>query len=113
MAASYAIKRAKNKQFYFNLKAANGEIVLTSEMYKSRTGAKNGIDSVRKNGPDCLMYGMKMDKRRQYYFLLKAANRQVIGKSESYTSAASMEKGIMAVMKCAASAAVHDRTKSL
>ena len=48
MAAAYEIKRAKNKQFYFNLKAANGEIVLTSEMYKSRTGAANGIDSVRK-----------------------------------------------------------------
>ena len=111
MAASYEIKRAKNKQFYFNLKATNGEIILTSEMYKSRTGANNGIASVTKNGPNCLMYDMKMDKRGQYYFLLKAANNKVIGKSESYTSAASMEKGIMAVMKNAASAAVHDQTR--
>ena len=56
------------------------------------------------------MNDMRIDKRRQYYFLLKAANHRVIGKSESYKTAASMEKGIMAVMKCAASAAVHDRT---
>lgn len=111
MAASYEIKRAKNKQFYFNLKAANGEVVLTSEMYRSRAGASNGIKSVKKNGPNCLMYDMKMDKRRQYYFLLKAANRKVIGVSESYKSAASMEKGINAVIESAGSAAVHDLTQ--
>ena len=51
---------------------------------------------------------MKMDKRGQYYFLLKAGNNQIIGKSESYTRAAAMEKGIQAVMKSAAAAAVHD-----
>ena len=106
MAASYEIKLAKNRQFYFNLKASNGEIILTSEMYKSRAGAKNGIQSVKKNGPNCLMYDMKMDKRGQYYFLLKAPNHQVIGKSESYTKAAMMEKGIMSVMKNAESAAM-------
>lgn len=110
MAAAFEIKRAKNKQFYFNLKAANGEIILTSETYKSRTGAKNGIASVRKNGPDGLMYNMKMDRRGQYYFLLTAPNHKVIGKSESYTTAASMEKGIKAVMKNAKSAKLHDLT---
>jgi uncharacterized protein YegP (UPF0339 family) len=108
MPTSFEIKRAKNKQFYFNLKAANGEIILTSEMYKSRSGAKNGIESVRKNGPDCLMYDMKMDKRRQYYFVLKAANHQVIGMSESYKKIVSMERGIESVMKNARSAAIRD-----
>ena len=92
MAASFEIKRAKNKQFYFNLKAANGEVVLTSHTYTSRAGVMNGIASVRKNGPDCLMYDMKMDRRGQYYFLLKAANHKVIGKSESYTRAGDGER---------------------
>ena len=54
---------------------------------------------------------MKMDRRGQYYFLLIAANHKVIGKSESYTSAASMEKGIKAVMKNERSAAAHDLTQ--
>ena len=99
MAAIYEIKRAKNKEFYFNLKAPNGEIVLTSETYKTRGGAKNGIESVRKHGPDGLNYDMKLDKRKQYYFVLKSANHKVIGRSESYTRAANMEKGIQAVMK--------------
>ena len=111
MAASFEIKQAKNKQFYFNLKAANGEVILTSETYKTRGGAKNGIESVKTNGPDCLNYEMKMDKRKQYYFLLKSANHKVIGRSESYTRIASMEKGIQAVMKNAAKAKVHDLTE--
>ena len=110
MAASYEIRRSKNKQFYFNLRAKNGEVILTSETYKSRHGANNGIASVRKNGPNCLRYDMKLDKRGQFYFLLKAPNNRVIGKSESFTRAAAMEKGIEVVMKHAASAPVRDLT---
>ena len=83
-----------NKQFYFNLRAANGEMVVTSETGKTQAGANNGIASVEKNGPNCLRDDMKMDKRGQYYFILKAANHQVIGKSKSYTTATNMEKGI-------------------
>ena len=111
MAAAFEIKRAKNKEFYFNLKAVNGEVILTSETYKTRAGAKNGIKSVKKNGPDCLMYDMKMDKRGQYYVLLKGANHKVIGKSEAYTTAAKMAKGIESVKKNAESAAVKDLTQ--
>ena len=51
MPASYELKLAKNKQFYFNLKAANGEVILTSEMYKSTRSMENGIKSVCKNAP--------------------------------------------------------------
>jgi uncharacterized protein len=42
---------AKDGQFYFNLKAGNGEIIGTSEMYTSTQGRDNGIESVQKNGP--------------------------------------------------------------
>src|SRR5438105_5056950 len=49
MAAQFEIKKSKNGQFYFNLKAANGETVLTSEQYTSKAGAKNGIASVKSN----------------------------------------------------------------
>lgn len=110
MAAKYEIKRARNQEFYFNLKAPNGEVILTSETYKTRRGAKNGIESVSKHGPDCLRYDMKMNRRKQYYFLLKAPNRKIIGTSEAYTRAAKMEQGILAVMKHAANAKVHDLT---
>ncbi|MCG2875554.1 DUF1508 domain-containing protein, partial [Obesumbacterium proteus] len=39
----YEIKKAKNGQFHFNLKASNGEIILSSEMYASKASADNGI----------------------------------------------------------------------
>ncbi|MDN6088778.1 MAG: YegP family protein, partial [Enterobacterales bacterium] len=48
----YEIKKAKNGQFHFNLKASNGEIILSSEMYASKASADNGIASVQSNSPD-------------------------------------------------------------
>lgn len=48
MPAHYDLKKAKNGQFYFNLVAANGEVVATSEMYTQKSGAQRGIDAVRR-----------------------------------------------------------------
>ncbi|MGJ1386288.1 YegP family protein [Sphingobacterium spiritivorum] len=45
-------KQAKNGAYYFNLKAANGEIIGTSQMYASGSGRDNGIASVKANAPD-------------------------------------------------------------
>ena len=50
--AKYERKEAKNDQFYFNLKAGNGEIIGTSEMYTSKAGRDNGIESVKTNAPN-------------------------------------------------------------
>ena len=46
------MKEAKNGKFHFNLKATNGQIILSSQMYASESGAKNGIQSVMKNAGD-------------------------------------------------------------
>jgi hypothetical protein len=43
---------SKNGKFYFNLKATNGQIIGTSEMYESKASMENGIASVAKNAPD-------------------------------------------------------------
>jgi uncharacterized protein YegP (UPF0339 family) len=43
---------AKNGQYYFNLKASNGQVIGTSEMYRSKDGVENGISSVKKNAPN-------------------------------------------------------------
>ena len=48
MAGKYEIQKAKDGQFYFNLKASNGQVILSSEMYKAKSGATNGIESVKK-----------------------------------------------------------------
>ncbi|MBN2410698.1 YegP family protein [candidate division KSB1 bacterium] len=106
----YVIKKSKDNQFYFNLKAANGEIILTSEMYTSKDGAENGIDSVKKNSPLDSRYERKESKSGQNYFILKAANGQIIGTSEMYTSKPGMENGIKSVKSNGPGSSVEDLT---
>ncbi|MFM8488859.1 MAG: YegP family protein [Bacteroidota bacterium] len=43
---------SSNGKFYFNLKAGNGQVIGSSEMYESEAGRDNGIESVKRNAPD-------------------------------------------------------------
>lgn len=111
MAAKYEIKKANDGQFYFSLKAGNGEIIFTSEMYKAKASAQNGIESVKKNSPDDGKFERKKSASDQPYFVLKAANGEILGRSQMYASEATMEKGIDSVKKNGPTAAVDDLTK--
>src|SRR5215470_17404904 len=99
MAGKYELKKSSNDHFYFNLKAGNGEIILTSQMYKAKSGAEGGIESVRKNAPTDSRFERKTSTGGQPYFVLKAANGEQIGKSETYSSTSAMENGIESVKK--------------
>lgn len=55
MAGKFELKTAKSGQFHFNLKAGNGQIIATSEMYESKAAALNGIESVRNNAKDAAL----------------------------------------------------------
>src|ERR1700730_5932392 len=99
MAARFVIKTAKDGQFMFVLKAGNNEIILTSELYKQKTSAENGIESVRKNATDDARFERKTAKSGEPYFVLKAANGEIIGASEMYSSTSAMERGIASVKK--------------
>lgn len=46
---NWEVKKAKNGQWYFVLKAPNNKVLLMSEMYNNKQGAFNGIESVRRN----------------------------------------------------------------
>lgn len=104
MAAKFEIKQASNSQYMFNLKAGNGQIILTSEMYSSKSGAENGVASVKTNAPLDERYERKTSNDGSHYFALRAANHQVIGTSQRYASAAAMEAGIASVKENAPSA---------
>ena len=112
MAAKFEIKRSSNGQFMFNLKAANGEVILTSELYVEKTGAERGIESTKTNAVEDDRYERKTSKGGEPYFVLKASNGETIGKSEMYASASAMEGGIASVKKNAAAARVEDITAS-
>lgn len=51
MSARFVLDTTTNGQYYFVLKAGNGEVIATSETYVSKSGAENGIESVRRNAP--------------------------------------------------------------
>ena len=104
MPGTFEIKKATDGQTYFRLKAANGQIILASEMYHAKEGALNGIESVRKNSPMAERYTKLTAKDGSFYFTLKAANSQVIGNSEMYKSEKSRDEGIDSVMKNAPTA---------
>ncbi len=50
--SSFDMQTAKNGQFYFNLKASNGQVIGASEMYTTEAARKNGMESIMKNAPD-------------------------------------------------------------
>ena len=108
MAAKFELKKAVNGQYYFHLKSANGEIILASERYEEKSGARNGIASVRENAPLDERYERKLAHNGEPMFNLKAANHQVIGTSETYSSAQARDNGIAAVKRDAPTAEAYD-----
>jgi uncharacterized protein YegP (UPF0339 family) len=110
MAGKFVIGKRSNGDFQFNLKAGNGQVILTSQGYADKAGCRNGIESVKKNSPDDTRYERKASSNGKPYFNLLAANGQVIGSSEMYESTASRDNGIASVKANAPDAAVIDET---
>jgi len=110
MAGYFELKAASGGQFMFNLKAANHQVILTSESYTSKAGATGGIESVKKNAPDDARFLRKTAKDGSPYFVLTSPNGQTIGKSEMYSSASAMQAGIASVKTNAPTAPTKDLT---
>ena len=108
MAGKFEIKAGKTGKFRFNLKASNGQTILSSEAYESRKACEKGIESVRKNSQNEKRFERKVAKDGSPYFILKASNGEPIGKSEMYKRKSSMEAGIASVTRNAATATVAD-----
>lgn len=110
MAAKYELKKSTSGKFMFNLKAGNGEVILTSQLYEAKASALERIEAVKKNSPLDERYERKTSAKDEPYFNLKASNGQVIGHSEMYSSASSMEGGIASVKKNGPDAGLSDLT---
>lgn len=102
-------KSAANSQYYYRLKAVNGETILGSEGYTSKQNCTNAIASVNANAPYDSRYERK-DGLTSYTFNLKTNNGEIIGKSEPYTIRVARENGIAAVKRYALIAGVEDLT---
>ncbi len=106
----FVITKRTNDEFQFNLKAANGQVILTSEGYVTKASCENGIESVKKNASDDNRFDRKTSTNGKFYFNLKASNGQVIGSSQMYESEASRDNGIDSVKTNAPEATVVDET---
>ena len=106
----YQIFKGTNDQYYFRLRAENGEIILASEGYVSKDGCENGISSVKENATSDERYKREDSDDRQYYFNLVAANGEIIGTSEMYTTEQARDNGIEAVKRVAPGSNTEDLT---
>lgn len=112
MAGKFEIKKSANGKFHFNLKAGNGQIILSSEMYETKPACENGIESVRKNAGDEKRFETRANAKGEPYFVLKAGNGQEIGRSEYYSSDSACQNGIESVKNNAPDAPVVDSTQA-
>ena len=113
--------RTVNTGIKFDLKATNGQVIATSEVYTTEVACRNGIESVMKNAPIANVenqteenfevmkhpkFEMYEDKSGEFRFRLKATNGQVIAVSEGYTAKAGCLNGIESVQKNAPDAEI-------
>jgi uncharacterized protein YegP (UPF0339 family) len=107
----FEIYESESGKYYFRLKASNGQVILSSQGYTTKANAINGTASVAKNAVSKDNFEVKTAADGSPFFnLLSAANGQVIGSSEMYSSKAAMENGIESVMRTAPNAEVVDLT---
>lgn len=108
MPAKFELKKSKGGSYMWNLLASNGEPILTSQQYKSKSGAKKGIAAVKACTADDSLFERRKAKNGDPYFVLKARNGFVVGNSEQYKSNRAMENGIKSICKNARNAAIKD-----
>lgn len=106
----FIINKRKNGEYQFNLKATNGQIILSSQGYNAKASCINGVTSVKTNAPLDHRYERKVAKDGSLYFNLKAANAEIIGTSEMYSSTSAREGGIESVKNNAPGASIIDET---
>ena len=110
-----------NTGIKFDLKANNGEVIATSEVYTTEAACRNGIDSVVRNAPiapieDQTVEGYEvckhpkfevyLDKAGEFRFRLKATNGQIIAIGEGYKAKASCFNGIDSIKRNAPDAPI-------
>ncbi len=109
--AAFSIRKSTNGQSHYNLTAANNKIILSSETYRNKGGAQAGIQSVKTNCAADSRYERRTSAKGQPSFALVAANKELIRRSELYSSKSAMERGIASVKRNGRKAAIRDEAR--
>lgn len=110
MAGKYILHPAGDARFHWDLKGANARKILSSQLYAAKAGAQTGIQSCRANSGDEARYERLTSTAAQPYFVLKAANGEVIGTSQMYGSESARDQGIASCVENGPTGAIHDAT---
>jgi len=105
----FVVSTRTNGDFQFNLHAANGQIILSSQGYSSKANCLNGVESVKKNAQILSQFEKNKSVNEKFYFNLKATNGQIIGTSQMYASQAGCDNGIASVQENAPDAEVVEQ----
>ncbi|HTJ45270.1 MAG TPA: DUF1508 domain-containing protein [Kofleriaceae bacterium] len=89
--ARFHVFPGKDGRYYFSLYAKNGAIVLQSQGYSSEAAALNGTFAVAENGTSSAQWRVLAAGNGGYYLNLVAANNEIVGTSEVYTTKQSAE----------------------
>ena len=100
----YEVFAGQGGRFYFHLLAKNGQKVLQSQSYASERGAYDGIASVRTNATANARFELRESSDAQWYFVVTAANNEIVANSELYVARANAERAITAVQATVKSA---------
>lgn len=106
----YHVHKSPSKQYYWNLRAGNGERILQSEMYTSKGAAFGGINSCKENSGSADRYEKRTSNDGKPYFILRAKNNEVIGVSETYSSTQARDAGIASCMANGPTSGTQDDT---
>lgn len=120
----FVVKETSNDGFKFDLLAGNGEVIASSQTYKTKSGCLNGIESVKKNAVDAPVedqtvegfateknpkFELYKDKAGEFRFRLKASNGEIIVTGEGYKAKAGCQNGIESIKKNAPDAEVVEK----
>ena len=103
----FELKKSEEK-FHFVLKAGNGEVIISSQMYATKAAALNGIESIKTNALTDSLYERNTATNGKFYFNLKATNGQIIGTSQMYVSSSGVTTGIESIKTNAPGASVKE-----
>lgn len=112
MSGRFHLRKTSDGQYQFNLLASNGEIILASELFRTKESALATIETVKKYSQRKEAFEIIATTNGKYYFRLKAPNGQIIGLSQLYSSETGAQSGVAAVRNHAESSLPQEIAKA-
>lgn len=105
---TYVITRTRAGTFQWNLKASSGEVILSSQTYKSKASAQKGIASAIRHTASGDFFERRMARNKLPFFVIKARNGMVVGKSQKYETERLRDNAMKSVAKHGPTSATKD-----